>query len=210
MSDEKDVHHNLDPISGEKGAHPLGTGIGAALGGAAGLAGTVAAATVLGPAGVVVGAAVGAVAGGWVGKGAAEAVNPTEDDSSFRQALTSQPWFEDGDSWADYEPACRVGREGRSRFTSLRFEEVERDLEQDYMNGEGRFGIPWEKARHAARAAWDRAGSDASNADPAPLDDAPAAEGRFAVKSVLSPTGNAMPLDEPRQAATELNRGLDR
>lgn len=209
MSDEKDVHNNLDPLSGEKGAHPLGTGIGAALGGAAGLAGTVAAATVLGPAGVVVGAAVGALAGGWVGKGAAEAVNPTEDDTALRQELSRQPWFEDGDSWADYEPACKVGAEGRSRFSSLRFEEVERDLEQDYMNGEGRFGIPWEKARHAARAAWDRAAAEHEAAGNT-LDEAPAADGRFAVKSVLTPTGNAMPLEEPRQAATELNRTLDR
>ncbi|MBD0341003.1 MAG: hypothetical protein ICV61_08960, partial [Microcoleus sp. Co-bin12] len=42
MSDDKKTVHepdaNLDPISGEKGAHPVGTGIGAASAGATGAA----------------------------------------------------------------------------------------------------------------------------------------------------------------------------
>jgi len=53
---------NRDPISGAPGAHPVGTGLGAAAGGIAGgaAAGTLAA----GPVGTVIGAAVGAVLGG--------------------------------------------------------------------------------------------------------------------------------------------------
>ena len=65
---------NRDPLSGELGAHPIGTGVGAAAGGVAAGA---AVGSVAGPVGTVVGAAVGAVAGGLAGKGVAEKVDPT-------------------------------------------------------------------------------------------------------------------------------------
>ncbi len=65
---------NRDPLSGEAGAHPIGTGVGAAAGG---IAAGAAVGSVAGPVGTVVGAAVGAVAGGLAGKGVAETVDPT-------------------------------------------------------------------------------------------------------------------------------------
>ncbi len=72
---------NRDPLTGEQGAHPIGTGLGAAAGGVAAGA---AVGTVAGPIGTVVGAAVGAVTGGLAGKGAAEAVDPTIPDGKAR------------------------------------------------------------------------------------------------------------------------------
>ena len=65
---------NRDPITGEPGAHPVGTGVGAAAGGVAAGA---AVGSVAGPIGTAVGAAVGAVAGGLAGKGVAEKIDPT-------------------------------------------------------------------------------------------------------------------------------------
>src|SRR5688572_9669341 len=67
---------NRDPITGTPGAHPLGVGAGAATGGMAGAA----VGAIGGPIGAGIGAAVGAVAGGLIGKGAAQAVNPTVED----------------------------------------------------------------------------------------------------------------------------------
>jgi len=69
------VATNLDPITGAAGAHPVGVGLGAAVGGiaAGAAAGTVAA----GPLGTVIGAAVGAIAGGLGGKAVAEHFDPT-------------------------------------------------------------------------------------------------------------------------------------
>ena len=62
---------NRDPISGEPGAHPVGTGVGAAAGGAAaGAAGGL----VGGPIGAAAGAVVGGVVGGLAGKSIAEVV----------------------------------------------------------------------------------------------------------------------------------------
>ncbi|CAN5487748.1 hypothetical protein BH09PSE5_BH09PSE5_37720 [soil metagenome] len=66
---------NRDPISGEPGAHPVGTGLGAAAGG---MAAGAAVGTMAGPVGTAIGAAVGAIVGGLAGKGVAEKVDPTD------------------------------------------------------------------------------------------------------------------------------------
>ncbi len=65
---------NRDPLTGEPGSHPVGTGVGALGAGAAG--GAIGA--VGGPIGAGIGAAVGAVIGGLGGKAAAEHFDPTE------------------------------------------------------------------------------------------------------------------------------------
>jgi phage tail tape-measure protein len=65
---------NRDPLTGEPGSHPVGTGIGSAGGAAAGAAIGGAAA---GPVGALVGGAVGAVAGGATGHAVGESANPT-------------------------------------------------------------------------------------------------------------------------------------
>ena len=80
---------NRDPISGERGAHPVGTGVGAAAGGLAAGAGTGAVVgTVAGPIGTAigtaVGAAVGAVGGGLAGKAVAEHIDPTVEHEYWR------------------------------------------------------------------------------------------------------------------------------
>src|SRR4051812_49659317 len=74
MKQNKSNDENRDPITGEPGAHPVGTGVGAAGAGAAGAAIGAAA----GPAGSAVGAAAGAIIGGLGGKAAGEAMNPTD------------------------------------------------------------------------------------------------------------------------------------
>src|SRR4051812_41815570 len=79
--DRLEDDENRDPISGARGAHPVGTGLGAAAGGAATGA---AIGSVAGPVGTVAGIAAGAVIGGLVGKGVAEHVNPTEEHEYWR------------------------------------------------------------------------------------------------------------------------------
>src|SRR5581483_2346954 len=95
MFTEKKVHTreadcNRDPLSGEVGAHPVGTGVGAAAGGgaagvalgagAAALSATATGAAIgaaAGPIGAVAGAVAGSIAGGLIGKRVAESVHPT-------------------------------------------------------------------------------------------------------------------------------------
>ena len=79
---------NRDPITGAPGAHPVGTGLGAAGGGLAGAA----AGSLAGPIGTVVGLVAGAVVGGLGGKAAAEGVNPTAEEAYWRENHGRQPY----------------------------------------------------------------------------------------------------------------------
>src|SRR5450830_1070497 len=71
---ERAAGANPDPITGEPGSHPVGTGVGSAGGAAAGVA---VGAVVGGPVGALVGGVAGAVIGGGAGHAAGGAANPT-------------------------------------------------------------------------------------------------------------------------------------
>ena len=123
VANEEDL--NRDPISGTPGAHPLGTGGGAASGGVAGAAVGMA---LGGPVGSVIGAAVGAVAGGLAGKSAAEAVNPTAEEEFWRETYVREPYYVKGRSYEYYAPGFRAGWEGRVRHDGRALQRVGRRL----------------------------------------------------------------------------------
>src|SRR3954451_905600 len=109
MSESKREHatstdSNRDPISGEPGAHPVGTGLGTAAGGAAaGAAGG----AVGGPVGAVVGAVAGGIVGGLAGKSIAESVDPTAEDAYWRDNYANRPYYDASHTYDDYAPAYR-------------------------------------------------------------------------------------------------------
>jgi hypothetical protein len=157
---EKDRDENRDPITGAPGAHPVGTGVGAASGGAAGAAiGT----AVGGPIGAGIGIVAGAVIGGLAGKGAAEAIDPTVEDAYWRENYRNRPYVERNTQYDAYRPAYRTGYEGYGRLRGRRYEDVEPELRQDYERAAGTTGLAWDKARHAARDAWDRLDKSAAS-----------------------------------------------
>ncbi len=151
--DRESSDANRDPITGAPGSHPVGTGVGAAAGG---IAGAVAGTVVAGPVGTVVGAAVGAIAGGLTGKGVAEMVDPTVEDTYWRESYRTQPYYKDGRDYDFYAPAYRTGYEGRARYDGKKFAEVESDLEADYRRINGNAAAKWDEVRDASRAAWER------------------------------------------------------
>ncbi|HEY9813223.1 MAG TPA: DUF2382 domain-containing protein [Candidatus Sericytochromatia bacterium] len=144
---------NRDPISGEPGAHPVGTGIGAA---GAGAMGAAIGGVVGGPIGAVVGTVIGSVAGGLMGKGAAEAVNPTEEDTYWQNNYASRPYVEPDTGYDAYQPAYNTGYEGFNRYaeTEKTYDEIEPELQNHYEQNYASSGVPWEKAKHAARDAY--------------------------------------------------------
>lgn len=148
----KDDGLNRDPISGTPGAHPIGTGVGAASGGVAGAA----LGSVAGPLGTVAGAAIGAVVGGLAGKGVGEAVNPTVEDGYWRTQYDNEPYYNKAYTYDDYSPAYRTGYEARTRYVGKRWEEVESDIERDYNAAKGSSRLAWNDAKQATRAAWHR------------------------------------------------------
>jgi len=164
----RDEARNADPLSGESGAHPVATGIGAAAVGAAGLA---AAAIVAGPVGVIAAAVGGALIGAYAGKAAGELIDPTAEEAFWREEHPRQP-FAKGEDYRDYGAAYQVGYEGYPLYgkDGRTFDDAEQDLRASY---EARgVTIPWERARDGARVAWDRVHRRATGpADPTPIAD---------------------------------------
>ena len=163
MNNNKDVVEpdqndaNRDAISGEPGAHPVGTGVGAA---SAGTVATVVGAVVGGPVGGVVGAVVGSVIGGLAGKSTAESINPTFEDNHWRENFSSRSYVDPSLKYEDYQPAYRVGYEGYDHYanTGHSYDDIEPKLKRDYEK-QDTTGMAWEKAKHAVRDAWERAAS---------------------------------------------------
>ena len=153
---------NRDPISGTSGAHPVGTGAGAAGGAAAGAAiGTV----IGGPVGFAVGGAAGAVVGGLAGKGVAEAVNPTAEDEYWRQNYSARPYTTAETKYDTLQPAYRYGWEARSRHHGKEWTDVETDLGAGWNKERGASQLTWVDARPATRDAWDRMSRDQERMD---------------------------------------------
>ena len=144
---------NRDPSTGAAGAHPVGTGIGAAAGGVA--AGT-AVGSVAGPMGAAAGAAAGAVVGGLAGKAIGEMLDPTHEDSYWRENHAVRP--DDGvHNYEDYAPAYRVGYIARLQHDGRSFEDAETELEANFYSSRATSRLTWKDARSASRAAWERA-----------------------------------------------------
>lgn len=143
---------NRDPITNEPGAHPLGTAGGSAAGAAAGAA----LGSIAGPVGTLVGGAVGAIAGGLAGKGAAEGVNPTVEDTYWRDNYKTRPYATDVSNYDDVRPAYQYGWESRDKYQGKQFNDVETDLERGWESAKGSSKLGWDKAKDATRDAWDR------------------------------------------------------
>jgi hypothetical protein len=161
---------NRDPITGEPGAHPVGTGVGAAAGGVAGGAAVGAAVgTVAGPVGTAVGAAAGVIAGaiggGLAGKGIAESIDPTGVEAHWRDTYATRPYVDKGASYDDYAPAYRYGWESRARYADRNYDDVESDLGRGWDKVKAKSRLSWDKARHATRDAWDRVSGRACPTD---------------------------------------------
>jgi phage tail tape-measure protein len=151
--DEPDRDAHRDPISGEPGAHPLGTGLGAAAGGAAAGA---AVGAVTGPIGAAVGAMAGAVAGGLAGKSIAEQIDPTAEDAYWREEYPRRDYYDYAVAYDEFAPAYRFGWESRARYQDRTWDEVEPEMQRNWESNPSSRDLAWEKARRASRDAWDR------------------------------------------------------
>jgi len=149
-SEEREL--NLDPITHEMGAHPVGTGLGAAGGAVAG----VAIGGVGGPVGAAVGLIAGAAIGGLGGKAVAESVHPTVEHAFWRDRYAEEPYYQVGRRYDDYGPAYEYGWTSWGLYPGS-FERVESDLGRHWDAWRGGSALTWPEARPAAQAAWERA-----------------------------------------------------
>jgi hypothetical protein len=98
---------------------------------------------------------VGAVVGGLGGKALAESIDPTAEDAYWRENYNERPYVESGTSYDTYQPAYKFGWETRGRYADRSFDEIEPELEREWQSGSAR-PLGWDRARLAARDAWDR------------------------------------------------------
>lgn len=80
-----------------------------------------------------------------------------DDDVYWCRHLTQQPFYFDGLTFEDYAPALRMGQ-AHFREDTL-FEDVQCRLGSEWEQIKGRSRLAWFEARHAVRAAWERAAS---------------------------------------------------
>lgn len=156
MADKREFveeDHNEDPISGEHGAHPVGTGAGAVAGGAAAGA---AAGAVGGPIGAAVGVVVGGIAGGLAGSAIGEKIDPTVEYGHWKGEYANSPYYDKDVPYETYAPAYQHGWEGRARYEDKTFEAAEPDLRREWEETDYHSALGWDKARHATRDAWHR------------------------------------------------------
>ncbi|MEO6871230.1 MAG: hypothetical protein ABI233_03305 [Chthoniobacterales bacterium] len=146
-------NENRDPLTGEPGSHPVGTGLGTTGGAVAG--GAIGAAAG-GPVGAIAGAIIGGVAGAYGGRGVAEAVNPTVEEQYWRENHSAQSYATDPYDYEHYAPAYRVGYEAIGKYPGKSFDEIDDDLALDYEKHQPGSALPWDQARPASKAAWDK------------------------------------------------------
>ena len=167
-TDAKIKNDNRDPITGEPGSHPVGTGVGGVVGMAAGVAGAAAIGaaygTVIGPAGAAAGAAVGAIVGGLTGHGIAEGINPTAEDTYWSENYTSRPYVDGSQDYSYYGSAYRHGVNAFTKNEGKRFEEIEMQASKDWEN-ESEPRITWDQAKPATRDAYNRLYNNRTNSE---------------------------------------------
>jgi hypothetical protein len=144
---------------GKHGEHPVGGAVGAAVGAAAGAAAVGAAqgaalGTVAGIPGMAAGVAIGGVAGALVGKGVAQEINPTTEDAYWSENYKTRDYVEKNEDYDIYRPAYHHGIDAFTRYEGRSFDEIEPDLSKEWENSKA--PLPWKKARHATRDAYDR------------------------------------------------------
>ncbi len=159
---ERKSLRNEDPISGESGSHPVTSGVGAAIGGASvgALAGLAA-----GPVGTVAGAIAGGIAGAYAGKAVGEEVNPTIEREYWLSVYQDRPYYQDGRSFDQYEPAYRLGWDAIEHDRTQSWEEYEKQAKQKWESietWENEGGAPpmgWDEAKLAVRDSYERSRS---------------------------------------------------
>ena len=82
--------------------------------------------------------------------------DPAKEEAYWRQHHAEQPYADKTRPFEHYVPAYRVGYQAAAKHAGKEFEEIEDDVALDYERGRPEDGLPWDHARPAVKAAWDR------------------------------------------------------
>ena len=85
-------------------------------------------------------------------------IDPLAEESYWREHFYTRPYVRPGDSWSDFGAAFRLGWQARRRYPLHEWREIEERLARLWRDRDPT-AISWERARRAARDAWDHATS---------------------------------------------------
>ncbi|HEX7181132.1 MAG TPA: hypothetical protein VF756_04765 [Thermoanaerobaculia bacterium] len=91
-----------------------------------------------------------------MGHGIAEGIDPTVEDTYWRENYSSRPYVKAGDRYEDYQPAYKYGWESRGRYADRSWDQAENDLERGWDNAKGASRHTWNEAKYATKDAWHR------------------------------------------------------
>ena len=78
------------------------------------------------------------------------------EENNWQELHGKQPYADKSLGYEHYEPAYRLGQEAAQQHAGKRFEEIESDIALDYEKKKGASALPWDQAKPAVRAAWDK------------------------------------------------------
>lgn len=82
----------------------------------------------------------------------------TDDEIFWQQQHPKQAYAEKMSSYEHYAPAYRTGSEAARKHAGKQFDEIEDDIALEYERNRAGSPLPWDQARPAVKAAWDRIG----------------------------------------------------
>lgn len=83
--------------------------------------------------------------------------DPEVHHAYWREKYQGEPYYVEGYTYDDYEPAYRAGLEYVSKYPDGSFDEHESTLAHDWSIYKGDSRLDWKEATHAVRAAWEKA-----------------------------------------------------
>ncbi|MFZ4763164.1 MAG: hypothetical protein ACOYK8_10145 [Alphaproteobacteria bacterium] len=148
-------------VSGKVADHVVGSAVGAAMGAVTcgvvvGAAEGAAVGTLAGLPGIIAGAAIGGIAGALAGKELAHLINPTKEETYWRDNHENRAYFDSITSYDSYAPAYRFGIEAYFTYPARNFDEIEPQLSQQWDGARGNSRLTWDSAKLAARDAYER------------------------------------------------------
>jgi hypothetical protein len=96
-----------------------------------------------------------------VGQTATDAIDPTFEDTYWRERFPSRPYAKPDAAYETFRPAYRLGWDARQgRYGELNWHDLEPRLRQTWEQDAEFTTLGWEEAREAARDAWSRLEDD--------------------------------------------------
>ena len=98
----------------------------------------------------------GGMGGSAADKAMARAIDPTAEDTYWRDNYQSRPYIDATYGYDDYGPAYRYAADSYDNYRGRSFDDVEGDLSAGWERAKGKSRLAWEHAKAAVRDAWDR------------------------------------------------------